>query len=160
MDPYEVYVPTSLDLARRKYEFAGIQPGEKVYDLGCGDGLALIPCASEFGAECVCVEVRSELVEQAQENARAAGVADRFEVRCEDYLDSDLSDADVIVIFLTRGSMGPLSIKLEEKLPVGARIVTHMFDLPGWTPEKTEQWVGESGESVELFLYRQVARED
>ncbi len=73
-------------------------------------------------------------------------------------MQSDLSDADVIVIFLTRGSMGSLPIKLEEELAAGTRIVTHMFDLPGWTPERTEQWVGESGESSELFLYRQGER--
>jgi predicted O-methyltransferase YrrM len=157
---YEDFVPSPPSVIREKFRFADVQPEEKVLDMGSGDGEPLIICAREFGAHCVGIEIRPEYVDKATEAARVAGVADQVEFRCEDFSNTDVSEADVVFIYLTRGTMGPLSIKLENELPAGARIVTHTFDLPGWTAAKQTQFSDETGMVHDLYLYSQRSLEE
>lgn len=154
MPVYEAFVPTPPDLVREKLRLAQIQANETVFDLGCGDSAPLLIAAREFQARCVGIEIRPELIDQSQQSINAAGLQDRIELRCEDYMNSDFSTADVIFLYLTRGSMGPLSFKLENELPSGTRIVTHTFDLPAWTEESHTQYTDQSGQLHDLYLYR------
>ena len=153
---YEALVSTPEEMARRKLTFAQIQPNEIVYDLGCGGGEVLKICAEEFGAQCVGIEVRPKLAELAR--AAGVGLEKRFEVRCENFMESDISEADVLVLYLTRNTLGQLSLKLENELKLGARIVTHTFDLPAWAAEEAIQWTDSKGEAHDLYLYRQKER--
>jgi predicted O-methyltransferase YrrM len=154
MPHYEEFVPTPPELAREKLRLAGVQPGETVFDLGCGDGAPLIIAAREFEARGVGIEVRPELIEESRQAIQTAGLEEQIELRCEDFMDSDFSEADVIFIYLTRGSMGPLSLKLENELSSGTRIVTHTFDLPAWTVEVHTQRPDQQGQLHDLYLYR------
>lgn len=151
---YEAYVPTPPEIVREKLRLAGVQPGETVYDLGSGDGVPLMIAAREFGARGVGIEVRPELVASARETIRKEDLQELITIREEDFLQSDFSDADVIFIYLTRGSMGPLSLKLENELPAGVRLVTHTFDLPAWKEEQHVHYADRRGELHELYLYR------
>lgn len=57
----------------------GIRPGEKVLDLGCGDGTTAIP-AARLGADVLGVDISRNLVEAGQRRAAEAGLANcRFE---------------------------------------------------------------------------------
>jgi len=42
---------------------------------------------------------------------------------------------------------------LERDLRPGARVVTHDFQIPGWTPEKSEMVMSDAGISHTLYLY-------
>ena len=42
---------------------------------------------------------------------------------------------------------------LERDLRSGARVVTHDFQIPGWTPEKSLMVMSEVGISHQLYLY-------
>lgn len=57
----------------------GIRPGEKVLDLGCGDGTTAIP-AARLGADVLGVDISRNLVEAGQRRAAESGLANcRFE---------------------------------------------------------------------------------
>ncbi len=57
----------------------GIRPGDKVLDLGCGDGTTAIP-AARLGAEVLGVDISRNLVAAGQQRAKEAGLANcRFE---------------------------------------------------------------------------------
>jgi cyclopropane fatty-acyl-phospholipid synthase-like methyltransferase len=43
------FVPSPMDVVERMLEIAGVEEGEKVYDLGCGDGRVLFTAASKYG---------------------------------------------------------------------------------------------------------------
>ena len=76
-------------------------------------------------------------------------------VQQQDFRETDLSEADLVILYLTTRTLFQLSDKLRE-LPVGARIVTHDFALPGWKiSEQTTFDSVESGRCFELFLYVQ-----
>ena len=51
----------------------GVKPGEKILDLGCGDGTTALP-AAERGAEVTGVDIASNLVAAGQRRAQQAGL--------------------------------------------------------------------------------------
>lgn len=155
IDPF---IPTPAFLIDAKIELAELRPGEVVYDLGCGDGSVLIKAAENQAIRAVGIEIRPELVESARAAVREHQLEDRIEIRQQDFHSLDLTEADVLIIYLTRLSLGQISLKLEQELKPGARIVTHQFDLPAWTAEREVKITLPNGSEEPLFRYVQGAR--
>ena len=51
------WVPTPMPTVRRMLDLAEVQPGDVVYDLGCGDGRTVVTAARKYGAYAVGVEI-------------------------------------------------------------------------------------------------------
>ena len=51
------FVPTPRPIVRRMLSLADIKPGERLIDLGAGDGRIVTTAASEFGARALGVEL-------------------------------------------------------------------------------------------------------
>lgn len=151
------YIPTPAKLVRAKLEFAEVSRGEVVLDLGCGDGRVPIMAAKRYGARGVGVELQPSVAEIAWSKVVDHAVEDRVEIRCEDYLDTDLSEADVVVLYMTFRTLATVSEKLKELKP-GARIVTHDFPLAGWPLSEQSSWTSAKGRVVPLYLYRVASR--
>ncbi len=64
-----------------------IQPGDRLLDIGCGWGALVMRAAEKFGATAVGITLSRNQYELAQERIAAANLADRCEVRIEDYRD-------------------------------------------------------------------------
>lgn len=75
-----------LDLAR----------GSRLLDVGCGWGSMAIHAAQQYGAEVLGITISAEQAQLARERVRAAGVADRVEIRLQDYRDLHGETFDVI----------------------------------------------------------------
>src|SRR5262249_47690879 len=120
-------------------EMAHIKPGEKLYDLGCGDGRIVIAAAEKYKAKAVGVEISPKLAEEAQKNIASAGVADQASVIKGDLLETDLSDADVVTIYLATSLNEKLRPRLERFLKPGARVISHDYAVPGWKPTQIER---------------------
>lgn len=97
------FLATSKPAAVRTMEVAAIQEGEKVYDLGCGDGRLLVRANKEYGAQAVGVELFPPLCWLARVRALLAG-ADVKVIR-GNIFDFDFSDADVVLCYLMPGPM-------------------------------------------------------
>lgn len=130
------YVPTSPETVEAMLELAGVKPGDVVYDLGCGDGRIVIAAAEKFGATGVGVDLNPLLIEEANANAEAAGVADKVKFVQGDLFEFDFSDADVVTMYLLPSVNLKLRPKLQKELKPGSRIVSHDFDMDDWEPEK------------------------
>ena len=81
-DPLEVAQERKLELICRKLR---LQPGERLLDIGCGWGSLLLHAAEHHGVRGVGVTLSGAQAELARERIRAAGLADRVEVRVLDY---------------------------------------------------------------------------
>jgi tRNA/tmRNA/rRNA uracil-C5-methylase (TrmA/RlmC/RlmD family) len=103
------FVVTPDHVTRAMLEIAEVKPSDFVLDLGSGDGRIVIVAARQFGARGLGVEIVPDLVAQSRDNARRAGVADRAEFRVQDLFATDLSQASVITMYLSRttGTWGP-----------------------------------------------------
>lgn len=64
-----------------------VQPDHTLLDIGCGWGALVIRAASKFGARCVGVTLSQNQFDLATERVQAAGLADRIEIRLQDYRD-------------------------------------------------------------------------
>jgi cyclopropane-fatty-acyl-phospholipid synthase len=62
-------------------------PGETLLDIGCGWGAMAIHAAANYGVRAVGVTLSSNQFELATERVRTAGLADRVEIRLQDYRD-------------------------------------------------------------------------
>ena len=147
------YVPTPIGVARKMLELAGAGPDDVVYDLGCGDGRILILAVKEFGVKkAVGVEIREELVREAREKIAKEGLQDRIEIIQGDMFNVDVSEATIVTLFLLTSVNDELAPKLERELKLGARIVSHEFQITGWKPAVAAT-IYDNSTSHNIYLY-------
>jgi predicted RNA methylase len=135
---------------------AGLKPGETLYDLGSGDGRIVITAARQFGARAIGVEISEPLVRESTENIRRAGLEGRARIVQGHLLEVDLSDADVVTLYLLTSSNDQLKPNLEKYLKPGARVVSHDFQIRGWKPAKVERVLAHNREHT-IYIYRMPA---
>jgi len=134
------YVGTPLPVVRQMLTLAEIKPGEVVYDLGSGDGRVVIMAAQEFGARAVGVELRGDLVKQAQNRVFELSLQGKVKILQSDLFDVDVSPADVVFLYLTTSANEKVKPKLESELRRGTRVVSHDYEVLGWRPFKVNNF--------------------
>jgi len=144
------YAPTPEDTVSKALRLASLKKGELLYDLGCGDGRVLIAAARDFGARAVGFEIQHELVEEARVKIHGAGLDDVAHVLERDFFNEDLSEADVVFLYLTPSVTKALAEKLCRELKAGSRIVAYRYPIREWTPHAFDLDSSDHG----LFLYR------
>ena len=133
------FVPSPQNVVQKMLEAARLKPGETVYDLGSGDGRVLITAAQLFGAKAVGVEISPQQVQQSRERIQQLKLDNKASVVEGDLLHTDLSGADVIIIYLLTQSNDVLRPNLEKYLKPGARVVSHDYPVRGWKPVRVEK---------------------
>lgn len=123
--------PDSLIIAM--LEMAKVGPGDVFFDLGSGDGRAVIE-AAKLGAFATGVEYESELVELSRMRAAEQGVTENTVFYQADLFEFDFSKATVVYLFL----LPELNIRLRTRLLAlnpGTRIISNSFDMGEWEPD-------------------------
>lgn len=147
------YVATPDDVVDRMLRLAGTSPGDVVYDLGCGDGRVPIRAALAYGARGVGVDIEPYWVEEARRNASAAGVGSLVRFEQADALDSDLSLATVVVLYLVPWSTQLAADRVFAQARPGTRIVSHGFPIESRPAASTETFVDAGGVTRFLGLW-------
>lgn len=140
--PDVVYVPTPEVVVEKMLEMAKVTGDDVLYDLGSGDGRIPITAAKKYGTRGVGIELRPELIEEANNNAKEAGVSDRVQFLEQDLFKTDISKASVVTLYLLPNLNVKLRPKLFQELKPGTRIVSHDFDMGEWKPEQVVQVQG------------------
>jgi SAM-dependent methyltransferase len=148
--PDMYFVPTWEPVVFEMLELAGVTKDDVVYDLGSGDGRVVILAAQKYGARGVGIEIDPKLVAIARQVAREAEVSSKVSFIEGDLFTADISAATVVTLYLSTTVNRQLEPKLRRELRPGTRIVSHQFNLGGWTPDKT---VRARGDGTELFLW-------
>lgn len=81
---------------RRALSMAGVQPGHRVLEIGCGWGALAEKGASEFGAHMTGVTLSTEQLHYAQDRLARQGLSARADLRLQDYRDIDDEPFDAI----------------------------------------------------------------
>jgi len=149
------YYPTPPSIVQKMLEITGLKAGEKMFDLGSGDGRIVFMAASKFKADATGVELDDSLARQSSEEIRRRGLDQRARVIHGDILQQDYSSADVITIYLLPKAMQLVRPILEKQLKKGTRIVAHDFEMAGWKAEKIDSIEDDGeGRSHTIYLYR------
>lgn len=149
------YYPTPESVVVKMLELGGLKAGEKMFDLGSGDGRIVIAAAQKFHADAVGVEIDKDLCRQSEERIHKLGLEKTARIVNGDIFKQDYSSADLITVYLLPNSNDKVQPLLEGQLKKGARVVAHDFEFRGWTPVKVQDIEDDGeGRSHTLFLYR------
>ena len=133
-------------------QLAGVGREDVVYEPGCGDARVLIAAIKAGASRGIGVDIDPDLAEVAYAEVKAAGLADRIEIRWGNALDVDMSETTVVFLFMGEAFNLVMRPLLWKQLPVGARVVSNDFAMGDWKPEKTLR-VDTPGRSYTLYLW-------
>lgn len=130
--PWSPWWRTSDKAIREAFKLAGVKSSDVVYDLGSGDGRTLIVAAKEFGARAVGIEIDPLRFYISKILILFNGLSNRIEVRRENFLKSNFSNASVIFVYLVPKALARLRPKFLKELKKGTRILSIKYevDLP------------------------------
>jgi SAM-dependent methyltransferase len=130
------FVATPPEVVDAMLTAARVTGGDVVYDLGSGDGRIVIAAAKTFGARGVGIEINPLLIAESIASARAAGVSHLVQFIQGDLFTADFSAATVVTIYLGPSLNERIKPRLLRELRPGTRVVSHVYDMLGWTADQ------------------------
>ena len=122
---------------RSIFKFAELKKDDVFYHLGCGNEKGIEIAKKEFQVEkAVGIDNNCEKIENSKKNLEEKQV--KAELRCEDVLDTDISDATVILFWFTDENITSQMLKKFENLKPDTKIITIWGPLPDCIPHKVD----------------------
>ncbi len=134
-EPDVIFVPTPNDVVAKMLEMANVQKDDLLYDLGCGDGRIVVAAAKLYGCRAFGFDVDPKRIRESLDNVAKNNVGDLVTIEKKDIFTLDLSQANVITLYLLPSLNVRLIPQLDELLP-GSRIVSHDFSMEGVKPDQ------------------------
>ncbi len=131
------YVQTPQTVVDAILALAEVGAGDRLIDLGSGDGRIVITAARRHGAQALGIELAPHLIELSTKLAREAGVEDRARFLAQDLFETDLSGATVVTMYLLPDVNLALRPKLLATLAPGTRVVSHDWDMGEWRADRS-----------------------
>jgi len=122
------FVPTPMKVVRKMLKLAKIKEGEKIYDLGCGDGRLVHLASKEYKAEAIGFEL-SPLVFAIAKFLQPFWRS-KAKIKFRNFHRQDISDANIIVCYLMPNTLEKM-LKKFQTLKKGTRIISYAFKIPG-----------------------------
>ena len=149
------YYPTPETIVQKMLQLGGLKAGEKMFDLGSGDGRIVIMAAEKFHASAVGIKLDKELYRESMDKIQSLRLQKTARIINGDILQQDYSSADLITVYLLPLSNDKVRPILDKQLKKGTRVVAHDFEFKDWKPEKVEPIEDDGeGRSHTLYLYR------
>src|ERR1700757_1964805 len=89
------YYPTPQIIVEKMLQLGGLKAGEKMFDLGSGDGRIVIMAAQKFKAEATGVEFDDSLYRQSMDRIKTLGLSATARIIHGDLTKQDYSSADL-----------------------------------------------------------------
>jgi ribosomal protein L11 methylase PrmA len=151
--PDVVYVGTPYDLVSKMLQMADVKKTDVVYDLGCGDARMLVLSAQKYGTRGVGYEIDPDMVKASRSNVARNHVENLVKIIQADIFTVDLSEADVIPLYLLPEMNAKLIHQFSMMKP-GSRIVCHEYSLEGFAADKIVHVISnEDNANHTLYLY-------
>jgi cyclopropane fatty-acyl-phospholipid synthase-like methyltransferase len=146
------FVPTPMMMVREALDLAKLKGRETIYDLGAGDGRTVVeatrrhPKINAIGYE---VATGPWLLAQLRKRWYRSSA----KIYLRNFMNVDLSDADVIFVYLSPRFMRMLLPKFKAELKPGTKIISHAFVFPDRKPDEIKQSKAKGWVSQKLYLY-------
>ncbi len=148
--PDVVYVGTPYDVISIMLEMARVREQDVIYDLGCGDGRVVILAAHKYGCRGIGFEIDPMKVQLSKANVSRNRVGDRVKIIQADIFTLDLSEATVILLYLTPEMNRKLLPQLNRTRP-GTRVICHNYDLPGIVADQTLTYLSNEDNTTHIM---------
>lgn len=127
--PWAPWWRTSRDTARRICKLARVDKEDYIFDLGSGDGTALIVAANEFGAKGVGIEIDPFRVFISKFRIFNQQLSKKVKIERKNFFDVNLGEADVIFVYLIPKTLDKLIPKFKKELKKGTKIVSFRYKM-------------------------------
>jgi SAM-dependent methyltransferase len=124
-------------MADEMVRLADVRSNDMVYDLGCGDGRLVIAAVKKAGCRGVGIDIDPDRIKESRANARIAGLEDRIRFVEQNFFESDVREATVMLIYLFPDVNIRLRAKFLSEMKPGSRLVSHAFDMGDWKPDNS-----------------------
>lgn len=142
------YAATPRATIERIFDSLHLRAGQRVYDLGCGDGRVVF-AASRRGAHATGFEIQPLTFGRAKWTQwRHCPAA---EIRFGSFRRASVQDADVVFCFLVAAVMPEVATWLRAQLRPTATVISYGFALPGW--RATEVLAADHPGGSQTFIY-------
>lgn len=150
---FSPFVGSNPENVRRMVELAAPRSGETVIDLGSGDGrIVFAAVQGRPGVNGVGVDINAELVKKSNAAAAAQGLGERVKFMHQNAFDADLSNVDVIFMWLFPELMRLLRPKILAQARPGTRVVAATWDLGAAWPADAVDDMGGMMPSVRKWI--------
>lgn len=121
-------------------KLAQVKPGEKMLDLGSGDGKILIAFA-RMGAYCCGVEIDKTLCSLSGYNIWRRKLSGKVFIRNGNFWNISFEKYDIITVYGMNCIMDRLERKILKEAKIGCRILSNRFTFPGMKPVRVQDFV-------------------
>src|ERR1700710_1425200 len=94
------YYPTPETIVEKMLEFGQLKAGEKMVDLGSGDGRIVIMAAQKYHADATGIELDGDLYISSQAKIKKLGLQKTARIVHGDILKQNYSFADLVTVYL------------------------------------------------------------
>jgi hypothetical protein len=150
------YVPTKSKLLKRAFAMLEIEAGERVLDIGSGDGKFLFFGSKRVKAEFIGIEINWVLVVLSKLKKIFISTKGNEKIIKGNFLSHDFGGYDKIFMFSMPSLIEKLIPKLEKEVDKGTRIVSIKFPIES---EQFKQLKALHPDKVdkEIFLYKKMS---
>lgn len=127
--PWAPWWRTSKKVARAMCRLAKVDKDDVVYDLGSGDGTALIVVAKEFKARGIGIEIDPVRFIISTLMIYIIKVRDKVIIKRKNFFNEDLSPATVVFAYLVPRALERLKPKLLKELKPETLLVSYKYKI-------------------------------
>jgi SAM-dependent methyltransferase len=127
--PWAPWWRTNKTVARAMCRLAKISCKDTVYDLGCGDGMALSIAAREFGANGVGIEIDPLRYLFSKIRFKVSKLGKKVKIIKDNFNNVDISKASVIFVYLVPRALERLRPKLLKELKKGTLLASYRYKI-------------------------------
>jgi len=127
--PWAPWWKTNKKTARAMCRLAKMNKNDIVYDLGSGDGTALIVASREFEVKGVGVEIDPLRAFISTLMIRINRVQGKIKIIRKNFYDVDISRASVVFVYLVPKALNRLLPKFRKELKPGTKIISYRYKM-------------------------------
>ena len=127
--PWSPWWRTSNKVARRAFKLANLTEKDIVFELGSGEGLALMIASEEFGARGVGIEIDPIRFYLSRLLVWRKGLTDKIKLKRGNFFKHDILEASVVFVYLVPKALDRLIPKFQRELKKGTRIVSYKYEM-------------------------------
>jgi len=142
------FVPTPMPAVHEVLKAAKIKPGDKMYDIGSGDGRFVHFASKNYSAKATGFELDPFVFFLAKIRQWVWGWEGK--VIHGNFLKHSIKDADILICYMLPRTLAKFQKKFDAELKKGTRVVSYAFHIGSWEPKKL---IPRKGKISQIFVY-------
>jgi len=151
--PDVLFEATPESVVEELLHLAKLNPGDVLWDLGCGDGRIPVAAALKYSIEARGFDIDPKCVEKARANVKKSGVENLVAIEDRDIFTLDLSRGPTVVALYLLPSLNARLLPQLRKLPAGARVISVGHRMADIAPDEQVTVEADDG-AYTLYLWR------